>query len=125
MGEENDVVMAEVAPDLHLDQFEGDLAGVGEAMNAADRDVDRFVFVHAAHVLAERDLGRSLHHNPVPRAVEMLLQRKLASGLHANAFDAVAWRPIDILQSSPPPLNPPPPHPHPPALPLDPPPPAP
>ena len=48
--EAHDVVLAEIAADLHLDQFERDLAGIGEPMNAADRDVDRFVFVHAAHV---------------------------------------------------------------------------
>src|SRR5262245_49098786 len=63
--EAHDVVLAEIAADLHLDQLERDLARIGEPMNAPDRDIDRFVFVHAAHVIAERDLGRSLDHDPM------------------------------------------------------------
>ena len=39
--EAHDVVLAEIAADLHLDQLERDLAGIGEPMNAADRDIDR------------------------------------------------------------------------------------
>src|SRR5215468_1814794 len=97
----NDVIIAQIAPDLHLDQFERDLAGVGEAMNAPDRDVDRFIFVHAAHVVAERDLGRSPHHNPMFGTMEMLLQRELAPRLHDNAFDAIARGAIDILVVAP------------------------
>ena len=65
--EAHDVVLAEIAADLHLDQFERDLARVGEPMNAPNRDIDGFVLVHAAHVIAERDLGRSLDHDPIPK----------------------------------------------------------
>ena len=49
----HDVVLAEVAADLHLDQFERNLAGIGKPMNAPDGDIDRLVFVHVAHVIAE------------------------------------------------------------------------
>ena len=42
----DDVVFAEIAAGLHLDQFEIDLAGVGQTMFAADRQVNRFVFVN-------------------------------------------------------------------------------
>jgi len=65
--EAHDVVLAEIAADLHLDQFERHLPGIAEPMNAADRDINGFVLVHAAHVIAERDLGRSLDHDPIPK----------------------------------------------------------
>ena len=42
----DDVVLAEIAAGLHLDQFQRDLAPVGEPVNRADRDVDRLVLVH-------------------------------------------------------------------------------
>src|SRR5262247_1628113 len=84
--EAHDVVLAEIAADLHFDQFEWDLARIGKPMNVADRDIDGFVFVHAAHVIAERDLGRSLDHDPMLGAMEVLLQRELASRLHDDTF---------------------------------------
>jgi hypothetical protein len=34
-----DVVLAEIASNLNLDQFERNFSGVGKPMNAADRDV--------------------------------------------------------------------------------------
>ena len=40
----DDVILAEVGAGLHFDQLEQDLAGVGEAMDAAERQVDRLVF---------------------------------------------------------------------------------
>ena len=70
-------------------------------MNAPDRDIDRFVFVHAAYVVAERDLGRSLDDDPVLGAMEVLLQREFASWLHDDALDPVARGRIDILVISP------------------------
>src|SRR5947208_1922492 len=88
--ESDDVVVAGSAADLHLDQLERNFAGIGEPMNAADRDIDRLVFVHDAHVAAERDLGRSLHHHPMLRPMEVLLQREHAARLHDDAFDLVA-----------------------------------
>src|SRR3954468_15357019 len=72
--EAHDVVLAQIAADLYLDQFKPDLAGVGEPMDAPDRDVDGFVFVHAALVSAERHFGRPLDHDPMLGSVEMLLQ---------------------------------------------------
>ena len=41
----HDVVLAEIAAGLHLDQFEVDLAGIFEAMPRADWHVDRFILV--------------------------------------------------------------------------------
>src|SRR5437667_9352270 len=99
--EAHDVVLAEIAADLHLDQFERDLARIGEPMNAADRDIDGFVFVHAAHVIAERDLGRSLDYDPMLGAMEVLLQRELASRLHDNTLHPVTRGNVDILVIAP------------------------
>src|ERR1044072_3556740 len=59
-----DVVLAEIAADLHLDQLERDFSRIGEAMDAADRDIDRLVLVHGAD------------DDPVLGAMEMLLQRE-------------------------------------------------
>src|SRR5262249_61699274 len=95
------VVLAEIAAYLPFDQFERDLAGIGEPMNVADRDIDGFVFVHAAHVIAERDLGRSLDHDPMLGAMEVLLQPELASRLHDNALLPVARGNIDVLVIAP------------------------
>ena len=39
----DDVVFAEIGAGLDLDQLEQDLAGVGEAVDAAERQVDRLV----------------------------------------------------------------------------------
>ena len=103
--EAHDVVLAEIAADLHLDQFERDLAGIGEPMDAADRDIDRFVLVHAADVVAERDLGGALDHHPVLGAMEVLLQRQLAAGLHHDALDLVALGDVDVLVVAPGPVD--------------------
>ena len=51
--EAHDVVLAQIAADLYLDQFKPNLAGVGEPMDAPDRDVNGFVS-------AERHFGRSM-----------------------------------------------------------------
>src|SRR6516165_12174294 len=99
--EAHDVVLAEIAADLHLDQFERDLAGIGEPMNAPDRDIDGFVFVHAANVIAEGDLGRSLDHYPMLGAMKVLLQRELASRLHDNTLHPVARGNIHVLVIAP------------------------
>src|SRR5262249_49367960 len=103
--EAHDIVLAEIAADLHLDQFERDLAGIGEPMNAADRDIDRLVLVHAAHVVAESDLGRSCDHHPMFRPVEVLLQRELAAWLNDDALHSVTWSDVDVLIVAPRPID--------------------
>src|ERR1044071_9568028 len=44
-----DVVLAEIAADLHFDQLERDFPRIGEPMHTADRNVDRLVLMHGAH----------------------------------------------------------------------------
>src|SRR5262245_4466581 len=74
-------------------------------MDAADRNIHGLVFVYAAYVVAERDLGRSLHHHPMLGAMEVLLQRELASWLHDNALDPIARGHIDVLVITPRTIN--------------------
>jgi len=92
-----DVVLAEIAADLHLDQLKRNLSRIGEAMHAADRDVDRLVLMDGADILADRDLGRAPDDDPMLGAVEMLLQRKARAGFHHDALDLIARAGIDAL----------------------------
>src|SRR5262249_39727843 len=73
--EPQDVLLTEIAADLHLDQFERDLPGIGEAMHCADRYIGRFVLMVEADALADRYFGDAAYHHPVLGAVEVLLQR--------------------------------------------------
>src|SRR5262249_62034037 len=97
----HDVVLAEVASHLHLDQFERNLAGIGKPMNAPDGDIARLVFVHGARVIADRDLSGPLHDDPMFRAVKVLLQRERAAGLHDNALHTVTGGNVHVLVISP------------------------
>jgi hypothetical protein len=49
----DDVVLAEIAAGLHLDQLQHDLARVFQPVDGADRDIDRFVLVHDLKALCE------------------------------------------------------------------------
>jgi hypothetical protein len=55
--EPHDVILAQIAAHLHLDQLQRDFPRIGEAMDCTDRHVDRFIFVDQSHLLADRDLG--------------------------------------------------------------------
>src|SRR5262249_39108824 len=95
--EAHNVVFAEIAAALHLDQLERDPPRIGEAMHGADRDVDGFVLVHSANLLADRHLGGAAHHDPMLGAVHVLLQRQLAARIHDDALDLEALARVDRL----------------------------
>src|SRR6266446_5580963 len=97
----HDIVFAEVASHLHLDQFERNLAGIGKPMNAPNGDIARLVFVHGAHVIANRDLSSPLHDHPMFRAVKVFLQRKRAAGLHDNSLHTVTGGNVHVLVIAP------------------------
>ena len=63
-------------------------------MDAADRDVDGFVFVHATLVSAERHFGRPLDHDPMLGSVEMLLDSLLPVD---DPFHPVPRGNVDVL----------------------------
>src|SRR5262245_32084658 len=87
--EPNNVVLAQIAADLHFDQLQRDFSRIGEAMDRTDRHIDGFIFVHQPHIVADRDLGDATHYDPVFRAMEVLLQRQPAAGMNADSLDLV------------------------------------
>ena len=66
-------------------------------MNASNGDIDRLVLLHAAHVAAESDLGRSGDHHPMFRPVEVLLRRELAARLYDDALHSVTRSDVYVL----------------------------
>src|SRR3982751_1116495 len=83
----HDVVLAEITPGLNLDQLEWDLALVGQAMDRANRNVDRLVLVHGFDLRSDGDLRGAAYHHPVFGPMMVLLQRQGAAGPHHDAFD--------------------------------------
>ena len=61
----DDVVFAEIAAGLHLDQFERNLARIFHAMRGADGNIDRLVLVHDFLRLIHRDERRTAHFHAV------------------------------------------------------------
>ena len=57
--EAHDVVFSEVAPGLHFDQFQRDLAGIGQAMDLAERDVGTLVLGQQHLAVSASDFGRA------------------------------------------------------------------
>jgi hypothetical protein len=53
VGEMHDVVFAKRAADLNLNLFARYRAGIGKAMDAAERNVNRFVFVDRSEHLID------------------------------------------------------------------------
>src|SRR5208282_4537751 len=102
-----DVVLAGEAPGLHLDQPGTDLAGIGEPVTGADRQIDRFVLVYEVFIAVERDFGGAAHHDPVLGAVKVLLQRQPSPWPHDDALDLIARALIDALVVAPGAINPP------------------
>ena len=81
------------------------LAGIGHAVHAADRQIDRFVLVHEHDLAAARHLRRALDDDPVFGAMEVLLQRQPLAGLHDDALDLIARAMIDRLVIAPGPVR--------------------
>src|SRR5579863_8693473 len=91
----DDIVLAEIAAGLHLDQFEVDLARIFQAMLGPARNIRRFVFVQDLGFVADRDPRGAAHHDPVLGAMMMQLQRQPPARLHHDAFDLKGRTPID------------------------------
>ena len=68
------IVFAEIASRLHLDEFEIDLSGVLQAVARADWHVDRFIFMHHLNLVANRRPRGATHDNPMLGSVVMQLQ---------------------------------------------------
>lgn len=72
--EPNNVIFAQVAAGLDFNQFKRDFAWVSQPVNAADRNVGRFVFMDDATFSSDCHFRSPPHHDPMLRAMEMLLQ---------------------------------------------------
>ena len=78
--EPNDVILAEIAADLYLNQFERDLSRISKAMNAADRNVDGFVLMNRSHVVVYRDLRCSLYNTQCSERWKCFCSERVSSG---------------------------------------------
>src|SRR5690606_15246543 len=72
--ETDDVVLAQVAAGLDLDQLQRQLAGIAQAVGDAQRDVGALVLGQQDHLVPAGDLGRAADHHPVLGAVVVHLQ---------------------------------------------------
>src|SRR4051794_32055534 len=70
----HDIVLAEIASGLHLDQLQHDLAWIFEPVDCADRNIDRLVLVHRLNKVIDGYPCHAPHDDPVLGAVKMLLQ---------------------------------------------------
>src|SRR5688572_26549485 len=68
----DDVVLAEIASALHLDQLQVDLARIFQTVRDADRNIDRFILVQGLDLRVNCDPRRSPHDNPVLGPMVML-----------------------------------------------------
>jgi hypothetical protein len=97
----DDVVFAQVAAGLHLDDFQRYGAGVCQAVHFAQRDVCRLVFSQKQHLVAVSNFGSSLDDNPVLGAVVVLLQTEAGTGFDLDAFDLEAPAFVDAVIPAP------------------------
>jgi hypothetical protein len=68
-----DIVLAEVAAGLHLDNMQRDFPDVFEPVNGGERNISRLVLGQDKLLVIAHDLRRPLHDDPVLGAMVMLL----------------------------------------------------
>src|SRR3954471_12630711 len=100
----DDVVFAEIASSLDLDQLQHDFTGVLHPVHSAHRDVNGLVLVHAFDGLVDGDAGGAADHDPVLGAMMVLLQRQAPARLHHDVLDLVALAIVDRLVAAPGPM---------------------
>src|SRR5581483_2752524 len=72
--EADNIVLAEIAARLDLDDVQRLVADVLQAMHGADRDIGRLVLAQHDRVLVLRHPRLAAHHHPMLGALGMLLQ---------------------------------------------------
>src|SRR5277367_5226867 len=91
----HDVVLAQIAAGLNLDQLELDFSRIFKAMLGTDRNLDRLVLVDDFNLVADRHPRRAADHDPMLGAMMMGLQRQPAALLDYDALDLEAVAEID------------------------------
>src|SRR5690606_22716068 len=96
-----DVVLAEVAAGLDLDQLHRFAAPVAQAVHAALGDVRAFVLVQIEHLAVAGDLGHAGNDHPVLGAVAMPLEAERRAGLDHDALDLEPLARVDRAVAAP------------------------
>src|SRR5690606_27012352 len=84
-----------------FDDFQGDLAGVGQTVNGGDGDVGRLVFPEQESLVVTGHPRSTGNHDPVFGTVVMLLQRQAGARLDHDAFDLKAIAAVDGVVAAP------------------------
>src|SRR5207342_3902917 len=99
--EADDVVLAQIAARLHLDQFQRHHARILEAVLHAQRDVGALVLREDDRLVATRDAAGATDHDPVLGAVVVHLQAQRRAGLHRDALDLETLAHVDRVIAAP------------------------
>src|ERR1700741_3988155 len=97
----NDVVLAQVAARLHLNDMQRNASRVLNTMSHPDRYEGRLVLFEQEHFIAARNARGPRYHHPVLGAVGMHLQRQHASGAHDEPLDLKALAVVDAVVAAP------------------------
>ena len=69
-----DIILPKITADLYFNEFKWYFSRIGEPVDGANGDVNRFVLVDHPYLCRERHFSNTLHDHPVLRAVQVLLQ---------------------------------------------------
>ena len=67
------IIFAEIASGLHLNQLQRYFSRIGQTVHCSKRYISRLILSQDDLILTDRDLCRSLDHNPVLSAMKVLL----------------------------------------------------
>jgi hypothetical protein len=103
--EPNDVVLAKITSALDLDELDRCVAGVLEAVNGAEGDVDVLIRTKDANHVAHGHLCSPVDHHPMLRTMAMFLQRQLAIRMNDDALHLPFVAAIGDLVPAPRPMD--------------------
>ena len=83
----DDVVFTQVATRLHVNDFQRNATGVGQAVHCTQGNVGGLVFGNDQHFVTVGDFCGAGHHDPVFGTVMVLLQAQAGLGLDLDALD--------------------------------------
>ena len=83
----DDVIFAEIATCLDLDQCHGQLPGIFHTVDSAEGDVDGLVFGDQFVSIINGHFGGTFYDDPMLRAMMMALQAKRSARVHDDALD--------------------------------------